>query len=605
MQPARMRRVLLAGLGALARGCAPPSTAELRLAAELLARPSRAPVTSLDDVETMDPIAGWLPAQRGSASLETRLATAALCHLADHPHDETFARVFWQYQRVRCLTHRFLVLEPGTSGLDWFSAHYQRIGTLRQSVDGAKYASALRLEGRGLHLGSLEARTSPMPQWHAVRDEIRLLARNALDHLDRRLPVGQQMPEVGLVFHFIKSRDDAAPLSSPRGAVYGCRFGRWFADRDAEARAIVRALHHNPELLLLLRGVDVASLELAVPTWAVLPLLRRARVASREAAATLSARHPAQQVHPLRVTMHAGEDFVRLVQGLRSMHEPIEFGALREADRIGHGIALGTSVDLWAASAGISVQPREERLDDLLWELDRYRLGQVTVEASRVELVRGEVHQHLRAIYGTRGRPLRVEAALVARRRRHHPRVLARLNYPRMGRPDARPRFRPGGWHDMLYRYLTDAGVHDRGMEPIEVGLHASELQFLERAQEWLAREVTRRSITIETNPSSNLLIGDMVALENHPALRFQPLAGRESATCVPVSINTDDPISFATCLVDEYAHIYFALVRARASSAEALEWLARARENGWRSRFTLAASSDREVLEGLANGRR
>src|SRR6185436_13335245 len=109
------------------------------------------------------------------------------------------------------------------------------------------------------------------------------------------------------------------------------------------------------------------------PTWVFLPLLSRLLDASRIAAAALASRG---RIPPFRFTLHAGEDFRRLAEGLRRIHEPIEFaGGLRPGDRIGHAVALGTPPDRWLESADATPQPRMERLDDLLWEAARYRAG--------------------------------------------------------------------------------------------------------------------------------------------------------------------------------------------------------------------------------------
>src|SRR6185295_6813452 len=136
------------------------------------------------------------------------------------------------------------------------------------------------------------------------------------------------------------------------------------------ACALEGAFARCPEILLLLRGLDVANAELAIPTWVTLPLFRRVIRASERAAGILARKRPAWQVPRLRVTCHLGEDFVRLIQGLRRIHEPIEFGLLETGSRIGHAVALGVDPDAWAKSLTTVPQTVEERLADLLWELE-------------------------------------------------------------------------------------------------------------------------------------------------------------------------------------------------------------------------------------------
>jgi adenosine deaminase len=113
---------------------------------------------------------------------------------------------------------------------------------------------------------------------------------------------------------------------------------------------------------------------------------------------------------------------------------------------------------------------------------------------------------------------------------------------------------------------------------------------MLKATQLWLRNLLARQEISIEGNPSSNLLIGDHVAAENLPLFKLcQRDPGGGADLCV--SISSDDPVTFATRLADEYAYSYFALLRSGLSATEALAWLRKRCQEGWNSRFTLEAS--------------
>jgi hypothetical protein len=94
--------------------------------------------------------------------------------------------------------------------------------------------------------------------------------------------------------------------------------------------------------------------------------------------------------------------------------------------------------------------------------------------------------------------------------------------------------------------------------------------------------------VVVEVNPSSNLLIGDLRDLERHPLWRLSP--PRDSALTPPLSvcIGSDDPVTFATTLREEYQRLIDALVMGGHSQEEAERWLDRVREQGRTSRFTL-----------------
>ncbi|MFO0547145.1 MAG: hypothetical protein U0271_02090 [Polyangiaceae bacterium] len=590
-------RVILGALTTLTRGRPTEGVAlARRLYQALISGRDSKKSKSCEDIARRDPLAVWLPPGPGRALPETRFASRAIGYLLTHD-DPGFARLFWQVQRVRNLTHRFLAEEPGTAGLDWFTRHYARISPMRSELKKLTYTSAFEVQSRDLNLGSLEARTSPEADWVEVRDEVRALAKQASRYEPRP---ARGRPEVGLVLHFIKEWERSVGgkrtrlHADPRQTAFGCRYGAWFHERRRQAFAVATALRRNPELLLLLRGVDVANVELAEPTWVVLPLFGIVRDAARDASALLARRRPEWEVPPLRATLHAGEDFRRLVEGLRRIHEPIEFGALGVGDRIGHGVALGEDAAQWAASAKSVVQPKEERLDDLLWELDRYRRGDLPVEARRLELVRAQVLELGSEIYRKR---VTAEELLEARHLRHNLRALERMGYPFLRVREVT------GAADLFYRHLSDRAVFERGQAPIKVDATEHETAMLQCAQRWLRREIGRREITIECNPSSNLVIADYLALEDHAAFRMQPLPhmSEPDGGAVLVSVNTDNPITFATSLADEFAHLYFALLGRGVSIEHALAWLGRSRDNGYRSRFTLRASTSRKALREVA----
>lgn len=600
-------QALTRALAVLGAGEAPRLQELLPLYRRLIGHRSRRFNPSDLAFKRRDPLLGdAFDAGEREALPETSLSARAIGYLlSDGRRDPLFELIFWQYQRMRCLTFRHLVEEPGTGGLDWFSLHYYRIPPFRKGLDGAIYHAALESESVDCRMASLEVRMAPPSNAQEVIREVRRFATQARDFQAKRNPdqvPDFRGPEIGLVLHFIKEwfasggkRLHADPQNCPP---FFCRFGSWYYPRLQQAMAIEAALERAPEILLILRGLDMANNELAIPSWVSLPLFERIRKASVRASERLRWKRPLWEVEPLRMTAHLGEDFVRLAQGLRHIHEPIEFGLLCVGSRIGHAVALGVDPATWASACVSVPQTIEERLEDLLWELDRYGHADLPAEIGRLEFVRHEATRLAERVYGKRAD---LYDLLEARRRLHSPACLEQFEYPFVRKPRMKGKDRA---HKLLWRYLTDPGVFGRGQEKVEVIADEGEIRFLRSAQQWLRRLLGRLEITVESNPSSNLLIGDFVALEEHPAFRLHPLASGRSADEGPVmlSVNVDDPVTFASNLANEYAHIYFALTRRKVASEEALEWLNRVREHGWRSRFTLPASRSVANLEELCS---
>lgn len=570
--------LLMQALNALYRGSDPPSYTRTRPLLRRLAPTTLVHVRAQprEAVARADPVARWLGA--GGALPETRFLFRALRRLQMTPPDDHFARLFWQYVRLRGVVYRHVVQEPGTSGLDWFTTHFNRMRPLRGRLSDAVMASALELESRTGRLESLEVRTAPAARWATIRSLVEQVAWTPSP--------ARACPERGLVLHYLKEQrpdERRAEHGDPRQTAYGCRFGAYYAERHSETLAIERLLRFHPESLVILRGVDVCSVELSQPTWVFLPLVARLRTASLKASASLA---PFGRIPPLRVTMHAGEDFRRLTEGLRRIHEPIEFGAVQHGDRLGHAVALGIPPARWAEYADAAPQPAIERLDDLLWEVARYRAGDLPADAARVERIRGEIESLARLVYN---RPCPLEDLLRARELRHAPAVLDSIGYPFLrGKqaPDGDPALA------LLWQYLTSADVYLRGERPVSVTSDDGELRMLDEAQCFLRRTLSMMPVVVEANPSSNMLIGEL-SLADHPAFRLYPLPGvpTTDGSRVPVALGDDDPVTFATTLADEIGHLYFALVGRNVSSLDAQEWLRGIAANGMRAKFTLGES--------------
>ena len=133
--------------------------------------------------------------------------------------------------------------------------------------------------------------------------------------------------------------------------------------------------------------------------------------------------------------------------------------------------------------------------------------------------------------------------------------------------------------------------------------MDAAEVRMLENTQGWLRGQLGKLGVTIESNPSSNLVIGDFGDLRGHPTFALSTPEGLRSTDGrdqLDVSINSDDPLTFASCLADEYAYMEAALVGRGVSARAASSWLDAARRSGWRSRFSLLASAEPSCLNQL-----
>lgn len=560
-----------------------------------------------------------------TATPEVLWLRRGLRYLERHSHDDAFAQIFWQVVRVRTIFYRHVTQRPLTPGLQWFIRTYGRLSALRRPLDTrAMLGAALETGGRGKGLKSLEVRTAPEPRSGENLKLVRAVADVARDvstprpcvrasgdcgWLDPRcrLRVGQagvcvpvsheesMQVELGLVLHLVKSRGKETLEGRPQAHWRGTeadptvpgrlfRYGTFYAKKRREVLALAWVLLHFPGSLQVLRGIDICTDELGVPTWVMVPLVRYLRDVGKAAARYLAVRSPTAPP-PLRTTVHAGEDFVHLLGGLRRIDEAVNYLCLGEGDRIGHGVALGVDARGWALSAGRLPIAREERLLDLVWEWQWYARGQQRASAERLALIEYETLRLTKGMFD-----LALSASHMARvvDRLHDEGALRELGFPAGCRP-RKPTWRKDAYDelDTLERYLTRRHnfFYARAIEWVDPEAEGDTLATIQCG---LRREIAARGLTVEVNPSSNLLIANLADLTTHPLWRLRPPRHDGDAPPVAVCVGSDDPITFATNLREEFGLLHDALMSAGLSDDEAQHWLSEVRQRGLDTRFTL-----------------
>ncbi len=559
-----------------------------------------------------DPIARHLaPDSTGGLGAEAHFVAHALDYLegADG-RDALFEQVFWQIVRVRCLVYRHLLHRPLTPGLQWFIRFYDRLGPVKRLAPyRLRLDSAASLCGRQAGLRSLEIRISPDQEISETYQELQQLLGTYL-RLKRQAEDARGTPlEFGIVYHFARNRGGGALSGLPKGywrdthadPTDGARFryAGFFRTKEREALALIWTLRTMPTAVEVIRGVDVCTDEMGVPFWVIAPLLRATRQAGDEAIRWL---HTAwgREVPPLRTTVHAGEDFVHLLTGLRQIDEAIHLFGLREGDRLGHALALGVDPHDWALRAGRVAIPREVRLFDLAWEWHWYRRNDTPVPKRRRSLLEYEIHRLGCEVFGAGlGANLEIHHLIGVVERLHRGSYLYSIGFPdgaSAGRGDALDGRTVPLEDRLAWAYLTCPDTFRRG-RMIEWIDPETEGEALAAIQAGLRRNINNRGFVIEVNPSSNLLIGDLGDLARHPLWRLHPPEGDHSELKLPVCIGSDDPLTFGTTLPYEYQLVYDTLILSGVSSENARRWIDDARARGVDGRFTLQRPVSDDLL--------
>jgi hypothetical protein len=552
---------------------------------------------NLDRAWEMDPLASFLPNWSGGRWPEVWLVSSGLRYLESNTgrQDSLFDIVFWQVVRVRCLFYRHIVQRPMTPGLQWFIRFFARLSPVKKPLSKElRLQSALRSSGLHSGLRSLEVRIAPEgPEILKLIEESEKLLLNPVSR-DGEGQGAQDRLELGFVIHFQrerekKDRDGRSGAfgrdghANPSNNTTGYRHAQFYNKRREETLSIRNLLTEQALSLEWIRGLDLCSDEAGVPIWVMAPLMRHVRDAG-EVASRILQRRLELEVPACRVAVHAGEDFVHLLTGLRRLDEAIERLGLRPGDRLGHALSLGLDVQGWAKRAGNVVMPVETRLLDLAWEWNWRSRNGGQLTRNRHLLIEREIATLSKRLFEKELSPLDVSHLVEDL---HDEECLKRAGFPNGPVPVVKGSSPDDERFRRLIWFLSSEKVFSRGQELlwVEPTQDADALEELQRA---VRQKVGARELVVEVNPSSNLLIGHLADIGQHPLWRLRPLVGGDDVPAVPLIIGSDDPITFATELRQEYQLVYDTLVLGGCSAEQAEGWLEGVRRTSLTARFTV-----------------
>lgn len=479
--------------------------------------------------------------------------------------------LFTQVLRVKTLLHRRLVMDPTTTSLGTFTHAFD---TMRAYARDLRTPDPLRFgfEAPGLEVRVNEVRTAPPEQ---IGD----LIRSCTSTRGVAAPGRSSDREWGWTLHFIRNLADiSSTCPKRRKKSLHHRLRAQARAHRKQSRALMQCIDTWPQTLAVIRALDIASAENNGPLFLVAPYLRMVRDTSD----AVARRERDPRLQGLRMTLHAGEDFRHPLAGLRRVHEGVAWRLLRRGDRLGHGLVLGLDLKRHVARAPRTWVPLWSRALDLSWAL-------AAVARFRLDVSIGDV-ERLRQDLGRAARGLGMDDLEHLHAAVGHPEAIHHLDLDPIAGTG------PSG---LAGRFVSPE-VLEHWNTPVEVDIQA-ELPLMEKLQRALLDLLSEHRISIELNPSSNQIIYGMQEPLQQPLFALSdPGAGGPDIT-----ISTDDPISFASTLADEYAYAWAALVETNnLSPREATAWLERVAATSMRVRFTVPASADLTALPVPGLGR-
>ncbi len=318
-----------------------------------------------------------------------------------------------------------------------------------------------------------------------------------------------------------------------------------------------------------------------------------------------------QKKSKLHATYHAGEDFFDIVDGIRAIDEAILFCGLRRGSRIGHGLAMGIDPYEYYKYKGYKiVLPKQVLMDDIAWMLSKADEMGCTME-SRLKTELKERYYNLYEEIFRRNVSNKQKASVMDyyqswKLRGDNPYIYCLDEGEFLRRMERRTilqadRYEFNGkdfdnlrkvecYRNLYHAYHFNRQVREAGDERTEFKTDQRYADIVCQLQEKMIQKLVRLGIGVETNPSSNYLIGTIQRYEEHPILRFnsRKLKEPEKNMSLNVSVNTDDQGVFDTMLENEYALMTLALKKAKDEKGQAMydiediyEWIDYVRKMG------------------------
>lgn len=440
---------------------------------------------------------------------------------------------------------------------------------------------------------SMEMRIAPKDKSEKLLNSIKK-SNKSINNVDFRFSENSQISKdtkFGYILHFIKQKDRKWN-DTFEGDLY-CRNYKVRKTVNRQASAISALLRKNnshvvggykngPETNFMgtngssdidcrIVGIDAANSEFYCRPEVFAPTFRRLKYVRRNTEIDSIVEHTDAQ---LDRTFHAGEDYYDIVDGLRAIDECITFMEFGEGDRIGHGVALGINAKKYYNSRqNRIVLPKQDLLDNAVWlymKMEEYAITDYDGLKGRLQ---GLFNKLYREIYTDviKNAPQMYQSVSIFE---YYDSWKLRGDKPKFEPRDKF--FRPYGERKndeldairkvpkinalfMAYHYSGKSKKN--GAVSTEYHLGENDYKVISELQCKMRKEIEKRHISIETNPTSNLQITDVGMYCEHPVTTMNNTYLKSIPdSMIDVSINTDDQGVFATSLEKEFTLMALAL---------------------------------------------
>ncbi len=537
--------------------------------------------------------------------------------------------LFYTYLVIKSKFREEMVQVNDRVGFDNFSSYQDRKEVFLEGRDiYQRYVSRMAIETsqKNQSIRSFEARIVPKSTIEGLKDAIESIDKDALfankNSIDRYLSKQESRGPFPFFYvqHFIKAKDKTSYQKEKDQLISWrrCRHGQLRKAVEKQAKAIAGLRDGISDINNRIAGIDAASSEFnARPEvfGQAFRFLKNFRNKGR------FDRLKDFELHELKATFHAGEDFYDIVDGLRTIDEAIKFLNLGEGDRIGHALALGvTPKDYYQSKGNVLSLPKQWHLDNISWLISRISKYNLFQFSQYRDYLGWQFQNLFHEIYDSFEKDDKNKVAITpelyyeAWKLRgddpflynHEGKFDEAQHITFWSKSGVNWRYPVEGAKRKLsvvnvlyYHYHFNPDVKEKGTEIIEFKVLPDYIKVVEEVQKCFQKEIAQKHLGIETNPSSNYLIGTFRRYDKHPIINFFNLGletDPEKIRNCPqlfVSINTDDQGVFNTYLENEYALMALALEKVKDENGNPVyhpamiyDWLDRIRRMGLEMSF-------------------
>ncbi|KRF52556.1 hypothetical protein ASG99_12405 [Bacillus sp. Soil768D1] len=515
-------------------------------------------------------------------------------------NDTLFHKLFWQYIRVRNERFKLEIQKNNIKGLEYFKSYIERATDTVEidESDVGKWGLILHTIVHKSSIKKLELRIT-VGKGNTLYEKINSLVKklksffNAYKQLiEDFILEGRVAPQIGIIIHFIKEVDTSLSLNCWKDDKKKMHFYDLQNRYHMEMEAVNELRETVPGLADYLVGIDAANLETNTEPWVFAPIYKNARNSDSHKLVYYDT--PIKTIRNLGFTYHVGEDYRHMITGLRHIDEVIEHFQYRSGDRIGHGIVLGVSATTWANKHKVVILPKHEYLDNLLWIWGLNNEHNLKMHIESLEL---KILKVAEQVYKT------LDGLDVYKLWKNYKEKFNYSDWSNISNKDCSKIQCPminqestQSWDLNILQYAKHCSYYNEQLsKPIQIEINEEEISIIKSIQNFIKKKISKEGIVVETNPSSNIAIGELEHIFEHYIHNLNPV--RSESDSIKVTINTDDPIVFNTNISNEYAYIFYSLIEKGFSREQAIIWIDKIRNNGMTSSFIETRDVDNFTL--------